>query len=237
MAVAAPAAGTTFEAVMRELETLGTEQNRKIYKRHGAGDNLFGVSFANIYKLQKRIKADHDLARRLWDTGNADARMLACLIADPKQTTENDLDRWLGDCTYYAVVDMFVGCIAAKIPGIPARVARWTASDGEFVGQAGWDLLAHLAMHDAALPDSYFLGYLQTIERDIHTSKNRTRHTMNNALIAIGIRNPTLEQAARAAARRIGKVEVDHGQTGCKTPDAITYIDRTLAHRRKKAAK
>jgi len=34
--------------VMTELEFLGTEQNRKIYRRHGAGDNQFGVSFANL---------------------------------------------------------------------------------------------------------------------------------------------------------------------------------------------
>ena len=34
-----------------------------------------------------------------------------------------------------------------------------------------------------------------------------------------------------AAARRIGKVEVDHGDTGCKTPDAVDYI-RKMAERR-----
>ena len=40
-----------------------------------------------------------------------------------------------------------------------------------------------------------------------------------------------------AAARRIGTVEVDHGETGCKTPDAEPYIKKTLAHRKKKAKK
>jgi len=37
-----------------------------------------------------------------------------------------------------------------------------------------------------------------------------------------------------AAAKRIGKVEVDHGETGCKTPDAAAYIRKVLDHRRKK---
>jgi hypothetical protein len=32
------------------------------------------------------------------------------------------------------------------------------------------------------------------------------------------------------AARRIGKVEVDHGDTAWKTPDAASYIDKTWAH-------
>lgn len=44
-----------YQQVMRELKALGTAQNVKVYQRHGAGDNLFGVSFANLYKLQKKI--------------------------------------------------------------------------------------------------------------------------------------------------------------------------------------
>ena len=39
------------------------------------------------------------------------------------------------------------------------------------------------------------------------------------ALIAIGCRASMTERAI-AVARKIGKVEVDHGETGCKTPDA-----------------
>jgi len=35
----------TYREIMKELEALGTAQNRKVYRRHGAGENLFGVSF------------------------------------------------------------------------------------------------------------------------------------------------------------------------------------------------
>jgi hypothetical protein len=60
---------------------------------------------------------------------------------------------------------------------------------------------------------------------------------MNNALINIGVRNPKLEKIAIAAAGRIGTVEVDHGETSCKTPEAVSYIKKTVAHNKKKAAK
>ena len=49
---------------------------------------------------------------------------------------------------------------------------------------------------------------------------------MNSALIAIGIRNEDLERKAIEMAREIGKVQVDHGATSCKTPDAEPYIKR-----------
>ncbi len=78
---------------------------------------------------------------------------------------------------------------------------EWTRSDDEWAGAAGWTLLAlHLAMHDATLPDGYFERYLDRIEREIHERKNRVRYSMNNASIAIGLRNRALETPALASA-------------------------------------
>ena len=84
-----------------------------------------------------------------------------------------------------------------------------------------------MALHEPALPDSYFEPYLIEIETGIHQQKNRVREAMNNALIAIGVRNAALQEKALSAAQAIGPVEIDHGETNCKTPDAAEYILRT----------
>ena len=223
------------QAALRELESLGTAQNRKIYRRHGVGENLFGVSYANQNKLAKEIKRNHSLARELWTSGNHDARILATMIADPSQTDALLLDSWVTDLDSYVVTDAFSG-LAGKTALAYEKAEEWTRHEAEWPGRAGWHLIAHLAMKNPDLPDAYFTALLAAIEGEIHDRKNRVRDAMNNALIAIGIRNDALEQPALAAAARIGKVEVDHGETGCKTPDAVEYIRRTLARRRQKAA-
>jgi hypothetical protein len=33
-----------------------------------------------------------------------------------------------------------------------------------------------------------------------------------------------------AAAKRIGKVEIDHGDTACKTPEVVPTLEKTWAH-------
>ena len=38
------------------------------------------------------------------------------------------------------------------------------------------------------------------------------------------------EDGQAAAAKRIGKFEVDHGDTACKTPDSAQYIDKSWTH-------
>lgn len=222
-----------LQETLHQLESLGTEQTRKTYRRHGVKGNAYGVSYAHLEKLKKAIKKDHALAVELWATGNHDARILATMIADPKAMTSEDLDAWVGDLGDYVVTDAF-SKLAAGSPLVREKIDRWTAADHEWIESAGWNLLAHLAMgQDGGLPDDDYEKHLEVIARDIHNRKNRVRHSMNSALIAIGGRNERLMEKALAAAAKIGKVEVDHGETGCKTPDAAEYIRKMVARKRK----
>lgn len=218
--------------VLRELEACGTEQNRKIYRRHGIGENMYGVSFANLGKLKKKIKVDHELAQQLWATGNHDARALATMIADPAQLNGKLLEAWAKDLSNYVITDLFSGLVS-QTPLARQKMEQWMKSKNEWIGQAGWNLLGRLAMNDQDRPDEFFENYLGVIEREIHRRQNRVKHAMNGVVIAIGIRNRKLERKALAAAKRIGKVEVDHGETDCQTPDAAEYIRKAVARKRR----
>lgn len=221
---------------MQELEALGTAQNRKVYARHGASENMFGVSFANQEKLRKKIKIDHELAAQLWATGNDDAQVLATLIADPQQFTDRQAESWVKSLNNHGLAEM-VARLIAKTSLAQPKAEKWHKAKDEMIGSTGWRLVSHLAAHHPQLPDAYFEPYLTAIGASIHQQKNRVRYEMNGALIAIGLRNEQLEKKALAVAKQIGKVEVDHGQTGCKTPDAAAYIAKALAYRHKKTAK
>jgi hypothetical protein len=95
---------------------------------------------------------------------------------------------------------------------------------------SGWFLVGALAMRDETLPRDWFAAKVATIAKTIHGAPNAEREAMNGALIAIGGRDAALRKEALAAARRIGEVVVDHGDTACKTPDAATYIEKAWTH-------
>lgn len=225
----------TEAEALQELENYGTAQNRKVYKRHGIGDNLYGVSMANLKLLARKTKTNHQLAQQLWASENHDARMLATKIADPTLASEDMLELWVQDLDNYVITDAFAKFVT-RTPYALAKMEEWSQSGDEWIGRAGWRLLTDLAMKDPDLPDEYFEDYLGTIQQNIHTSPNRVKDAMNWALIAIGIRNHRLEKPALTAAGTIGKVSVDHGQTSCKTPDATRYIRQTLDRRQKRAS-
>ena len=114
----------TLKQTMSELKKAGTAQNRKIYARHGATGEMFGVSFANLRQLKKQIKTDQKLPEDLWVTGNTDARTLAALVADPAAFGKSDLDRWLRQMDYYMLADVFVKEVVAKSVHARSRLEK-----------------------------------------------------------------------------------------------------------------
>ena len=220
--------------LLLELELLGTEQNRKVYRRHGVIGYQFGVSFTNLKRIAKSIGCNTSLAEMLWCSGVHDARVLATMVADGQSVRECLLNRWLADLDNYILTDAFSDLVGRSSFAL-TKADAWSGSTQEWVGAAGWNLVARLALHDSSLEDSYFLAKLADIEKHIHQRPNRTRYSMNNALIAIGVRNPELEQASLAVSDQIGKVQVNHGETSCKTPDARAYILKTIQYRKKKS--
>ncbi len=158
------------------------------------------------------------------------------MIADPLGLTDKQAEAWVKGYDNYGLAEMF-GRLVAKSPLALKKAEKWHKAKDEWVASTGWRMIAQLAIDNLQLPDDYFDPYLELIASGIHQQKNRVRYEMNGALIAIGLRNGKLEKKAVAVAKRIGKVEVDHGETGCKTPDAAEYIAKALVYRHKKTAK
>ncbi len=199
---------------------------------------MFGVGAANTKLIAKQAGADQALAEALWASGNHDARILATTIADGANIKASVLDKWAGASENYVIADAVSGVIA-RGPNAAILSAKLRVSKKEFRAAIGWNVVSSLA-HDVRLTPEEARSLLEEIEAGIHAAPNRARHSMNSALIAIGLMGGDLEKAALAAAKRIGVVVVDHGQTGCNTYPAADYIAKARAHaatRREKNAR
>jgi 3-methyladenine DNA glycosylase AlkD len=63
------------------------------------GEGRLGVSVPEMRKLAKEIGKDHQLALKLWRSGIPEARIVAGMIGDPEELTEQQMDskaaRWI----------------------------------------------------------------------------------------------------------------------------------------------
>ncbi len=226
----------TLAETMAALEAAGTAQARKTYTRHGATGPMFGTSFATLKGLMKRIDVDHELALALWETGNFDARNLAMKIVDSTRMGPDDLDRWAREASTALGCGGYAAALPSEGPLGTLKAREWLASADPALRGAAWSLVGQLAFRDEATPDAFFAALLDQIAGTIHTAPNDERAGMNRAVITIGCRNADMRALALAAAKRIGAVDVDHGDTACETPDAQAAIEKAWAYAESKGA-
>ncbi|MEK6325674.1 MAG: DNA alkylation repair protein [Acidobacteriota bacterium] len=220
------------QEILATLKKLGKPQTAAIYKRYLSGDNVCGVLTSEIAKLQKKIKVDHALSLELWKTGNAEARILALQVADPEKITRADADELLKDGPV-RLLGCYLSGLVGRSPIADKTMRAWMKSPDEFAREMGYGILGVRLKDDPdSISDADVEKVLATIEKEIHRSPNWARYAMNGALISIGVFKPALRKKAIEAARRIGEVEVDHGETYCKTPNAVSYLEKDSKRKR-----
>lgn len=171
-----------LEMVMQELEALGKERTKKMYKSNGAHEPLFGVATGDMKPIFKKTKINQTLAEQLYATGNYDAMYFAGIIADPNAMTEADFERWM-DAAYFYMLSDFVVAVTLAEADIAQEVAdKWIACGEELRMSAGWSCYCWLLGNR---PDSEFstdkiASMLDLVEHTIHDSPERTKYAMNN---------------------------------------------------------
>lgn len=229
--------------VMAYLESKGSEQTRKIYKNHGAPDNFYGVKVGDLKPIQKKEKNNHSLALELYDTGNSDAKYLAGLIADPKEFSKSDLEKWAKAAGWYMVSEYAVAWNLAESPLCMEICSEWITSSDEKLQECAWAAMsAHLGIvADENIDKTYHESLISHVEKNIHSSSNRVKYCMNGYIIALGGAVAELTDRCKEAGEAIGKVDVFMGKTSCKVPDIKTYIskieDKNRIGKKKKTAK
>src|SRR5919199_3959703 len=116
----------------------------------------YGASIPTLRALAKGIRRDPALAQELWASGVHEARILAALIDDPKQVSEEQMERWVRDFDSWDVCDQVCGNLFDKTPFAYDKAVAWSARQEEFVKRAGFVLMASLAVHDKKAADDAF---------------------------------------------------------------------------------
>ena len=218
----------TYEETMKQLSLLGSEQTKKTLTKHGAKEPFFGVKVGDMKALMKKTGKDHELALRLYASGNSDAMYFAGLICDPMKFSKQDLNRWVNEAYWYMLSQFTVAWAASESPFAIELGIEWIESPEEFIANAGWSTLASYASVSPAekIDIELYRELLHKAEEKIHGSMNRVRYAMNNFVIATASFIPELTDKGKETAAKIGIISVEMGGTACKVPFAPDYIKK-----------
>lgn len=153
---------TTLAAVTAELRALEDPKARVVNERHG---DDHGVNLSRLRAVAKRLGTQHELACRLWASGDSAARLLAILICRPRTFTPEELDAMVRAARTPKVHDWLVGSVVKKSPHAEALRVAWLADPDPAVASAGWALTAERVRKEPAGLD--LSGLLDVIEAEM----------------------------------------------------------------------
>jgi 3-methyladenine DNA glycosylase AlkD len=221
----------TLEEVMMELKSLGTEQTIKTWLSHGSEGEIFGVKIGDMKTIQKKIKHDHELALKLYDTKNTDAMYFAGLISEPQKMTKKELQHWAKSATWYMLSEYTVAWATTESQYGRELAMEWIESKDEKLQSTGWSTYSNLLAFkkDEELDLKEIETLLDKIAKTIHSQGERVKYTMNGFVISVGCYVTALILKAKETGKAIGQVKVDMGGTACKVPDVVSYIEKVEA--------
>ena len=226
------------EEVMRELREAANPVNLAGMARYGINtQSALGVSLPFLRTLAKRIGKDSELAGLLWQSGVHEARMLAGLIANPCEFSQESMEQWVKDFNSWDLCDQVCNNLFAKTPYAVNKAIEWCRRPEEFVRRAGFVMIAALAVHSRQLSDQQFRDFFPLLLEGASDERNYVKKAVNWALRQMGKRNLTLHDAAISLA---GQIRVIPAKTArWIAADALRELSResTIKRVRQKIAK
>jgi 3-methyladenine DNA glycosylase AlkD len=213
----------TVKEILAQLKSLGDDARRAHNTKAGAPDNQFGVKLGDIRTIAKKIKTDHELALKLWDTGNVEAQLLGTLIIKPTSLSADELDKLTRSTTCAQVAEWLNSYVVAQHPEKEALRQKWMKAKDRWAARAGWHLTASRVNKDQGGLDLPAL--LERIEKELPKALPEVQWTMNNTLAAIGIHDPKLRKRAVAIGEKIGLYRDWPVSKGCTPPYVPVWVE------------
>ncbi|EPS6022916.1 DNA alkylation repair protein [Listeria monocytogenes] len=216
----------TFDELNAELQALENPNTIKIFRNHGCPETLelYGLKIGDLKKIIRRekLKKNHELTIELIESNNSDLIYLGLLAIDSNKITIGQIEKWnVAFRETWSQLTFGLASVVSKRDDALLFAKKWIESDYDLTKSMGWQIYSE---HINDLPEAETL--LQRTKDTLQTETNRTRYSMNGFIITCGIYKDDLHEKAMETAKSVGKVHVNLGNTACKVPDAISYIEK-----------
>ncbi len=199
------------------------------------GDALwesYGLPFAKLKKIAKKIPKNRALALKLRQQKNYDMKVLSFLIDEPKKILVDETKRTILNPNLWPLHKVYIPTIFVKLPYAMELAAVYRNSSNPLERRYGYSYLSHIAK-SKKIPDEYFIPIINIIEVKLQLEDNYVKDAMNTVLYAIGKRSESLREYALNAARNIGTVVVDYGNSNARPIDVVALLEREEENKRK----
>lgn len=194
------------------------------------------IKLGDIKKIAKEIKKDHDLAMELWASEKRYPRMLAVLILDKNQLTQEVLNQMVADLQSHEVdervqiADWLLANQLTKSKKTIALLESWEKADLPLLRRLFWYHQARLRWM-GKIPHDNADTLLDSLEADLDVAEPEVQWAMNFTAGQIGVHDPQYRSRCIELGERLGLYKGDPVSPGC-TPNYLPeFIEVEVAKR------
>lgn len=194
------------------------------------------TKLGDLRKIAKEIKKDHQLAMELWARGDYYPRLLAILIMDKKQLTEDVLDQLDSEMQSHPVeernnlLDWLMANQLTKDKGLIARMESWQDSPSALRRRAFWYYQGRLRWMGKTPPDNT-AELLSAIEENIANEEPEVQWAMNFTAGWIGVFDKKYRTRCIQIGEKTGLFKDEMVSKGC-TPNYLPEFIEIEASKR-----
>ena len=175
------------QEIIAQLKSMASEKYKANVVKMGVPDECsIGVSTGEIRKFAKTIGKSNALAHELWETGYHEARILAVLVFDKKQTTIDEAALLMKDVVSWDLCDHLCKNLLIYLDGYEPLITQWASADYTYVRRAAFTLMASSVIHKKDMTCAAIDRYLLLIREYSQDERDHVKKAVSWALREIG---------------------------------------------------
>lgn len=221
------------EQILTQLHDLADPAYLPKMQRFGIPtDQALGIRMPVLRQLAKPYHKRHELALDLWDSGIHEARIVATLVDDHRQVTEEQTENWVADIQSWDLCDQACGNLFWRTPFAYRKATEWCQRSEEFVKRTGFVLMTALVIHDKKMPEDQIIALFSYLEMEAYDNRNFVKKAINWMLRQTGKRSLSLNQQAIELAQQIAQQDYPAARWIAK--DALRELQSEKVRKRSK---
>ena len=222
----------TVKNILNELEPLINETSKKVYFKQGIQEEVLGIKMGDLRKMAKRIGKNNELAWNLWNTNIYELRILALIIFDDRNLSENERLHLITSTNTKYLIDEYAFSLDAQRSDQLERMETWFKHNDPRVRQTAWNL-AIVLNNSNQLSHEQRKTLVEHIEQELLDQEPNIQYAMNRLLCEIGIRYDNLTDRCIAIGAKLGLYREMKVAKGCTSPYAPAWIEAGRRNRKR----
>lgn len=189
----------------------------------------WGVSILDLRELAKQYEANHLLALKLWNKQWRETMILATLLDNPDEVSEEQMDFWTKSFENTEIAEQASSNLWVKSKFAFVKALEWCRGKKHIVHFTGIHLLGRLAITDKNAIDEMFEPFFEELPTLAKDEKLFT--PLYRTLIAFGTRSKQLNEQCCELAKTFQLSDSENSvQLGEQLYDELTsdYVRETL---------